>query len=362
LNRNTCTNFQQQSTPAASGSNPYPPRLTDEEQCLLNEHEGCFKCCDFYVEHWAAQCTKILSGKDYKVCTLLDTLQAKAARTNACTTIVAAVTKPENPASELVAAVFPQSSVTTADNSMSENSDTSVASVSAQPPLKGKHFIWTCRLNNATDRLSMKTKALIDRGAHMVLIRPDIVTQLMLPTFLLEHPEQVNITMGTPNQIEKLTHYAIIEPASLDRLFTLHHVHAVIALGLCMPIILGLPFLCTNKIVCNYAEQTCTATNNEPPYNLLGKIQKDNTPIKINHTTPDILVALIERIITLSFEEELTTREAELQQHFSQIFKPPPPCQQTANRPSCPNKTKEPRPNDKVPQLPMPPKMERILA
>jgi hypothetical protein len=130
--------------------------------------------------------------------------------------------------------------------------------------------------------------------------------------------------MGAPNQIEKLTHYAIIEPASLDGLFTSHCVHTVIALGLCMPIILGLPFLCTNKIVCNYAERTCTATNNEPPHNLLGKIQKDNTQIKIDRTTPDILAALKEQIITLSFEEELVTREAELRQHFSQIFEPPP--------------------------------------
>jgi hypothetical protein len=69
-----CTNFQQQSMPAALGSNPYLPRLTDEKQRLLNEHEGCFKYHNFYVEHQATQCTKILSGKDYKVCTLPDAL------------------------------------------------------------------------------------------------------------------------------------------------------------------------------------------------------------------------------------------------------------------------------------------------
>jgi hypothetical protein len=173
MNVNTRATFQRTSTPSASGSNPYPPRLTDEERRLLNEHEGCFKCREFYVEHRAAQCTKILSGKDYKVRTLQDALRAKAAKankTNARATTVAAVTDAERPAPDLVAAVFPQGTVATANDSMSEGSETSVASVSAQPPLKGKHFIWTCRLNNATDRLSLKTKALIDGGAHMVLI------------------------------------------------------------------------------------------------------------------------------------------------------------------------------------------------
>jgi hypothetical protein len=240
VNGNTCTMFQCTSTPSASGSNPYLPHLTDKEQHLLNEHKGCFKCHEFYIEHQAAQCTKILSGKDYKVRTLQDTLRAKAAKankTNAHATTVAAVTDTECPAPDLVAAVFPQGSVATANDSMSESSETSIASVSA-PPLKGKHFIWTCHLNNTTDRLSVKTKALIDGGAHMVLIRPDIITRLALPTFPLENPEQVNIAMGTPNQIEKLTHFAIIEPTSLDSLFISHHVHAVIAPGLCMPIIL----------------------------------------------------------------------------------------------------------------------------
>jgi hypothetical protein len=357
MNANTRATFQRTSTPSASGSNPYPPRLTDEERRLLNEHEGCFKCREFYVEHRAAQCTKILSGKDYKVRTLQDALRAKAAKankTNARATTVAAVTDAERPAPDLVAAVFPQGTVVTVNDSMSEGSETSVASVSAQPPLKGKHFIWTCRLNNATDRLSLKTKALIDGGAHMVLIRPDIVTRLALPTFPLENPEQVNVAMGAPNQIEKLTHFAIIEPTSLDGLFVSHRVHAVIAPGLCMPIILGLPFLCTNKIVCNYTERTCTATSNEPPYDLLTKTRKEKRPIEIDSSAPDILAALKERIVTLSFEEELATREAELRQRFSQIFEPPPHVDELPTEPVARIKLKNPEHTIKSRNYPCP--------
>lgn len=141
--------------------------------------------------------------------------------------------------------------------------------------------------------MSLKTKALIDGGAHMVLIRPDVVTRLALPKFTLSHPEQINVAMGTPNQIEKLTNYVTIEPFSLDGLFLSHPVHAVIAPGLCMPMILGLPFLTTNNIVCNYAERTCTTTQSKPPYDLLSKVDKTKPTLHLM-TTPDILAAIKE--------------------------------------------------------------------
>ena len=43
------------STP--SSSTPYPPRLTEEERRLLQEHDGCFKCRTFYAGHRQATCT-----------------------------------------------------------------------------------------------------------------------------------------------------------------------------------------------------------------------------------------------------------------------------------------------------------------
>ena len=96
-----------------------------------------------------------------------------------CAPPIAATTEADNggttPAPDLVAAIFPQNAMLTADKSLSDGSDTSVASVSAAP-LKGKHFIWTCQLKNAADHFSLKTKALIDGGAHMVLICPNVAT------------------------------------------------------------------------------------------------------------------------------------------------------------------------------------------
>ena len=180
-----------------------------------------------------------------------------------------------------------------------------------------------CKLNNATDCISLKTKALIDGGAHMVLIFPDIATHLALPKLPLTNPEHVNVAMGAPNQLDMLTHYVIIEPSSLNRLFISHPVHTVIAPGLCMPLILGLPFLVTNKVICNYVERTCIATENIPQYNLLLKT-KTMPRLHINADTPDILATLKEQIITLSLEEELAAQKTEICTHFAHIFEATP--------------------------------------
>jgi hypothetical protein len=309
----------------SSSTNTYPPRLTDEEHCLLHDHEGCLKCQEFYIGHRAAQCQVTLSRKDYKVHTLQDALRAKVRAANQTAPVVAVTedkTETMSPATDLVAVVFPQSTAVTANKSMSDGSDASLASVSATPPLKGKHFVWTCQLTNTADCVSLKAKALIDSGAHMVLIRPDVVERLAIPSFPLHTPEQVSVTLGEQTHAQQLMHYVVIEPTSLDGIFTSHRIHAVIAPGLCMPIILGLPFLISNNIVCDYTKRTCTTTKTNPPYNLL-KSPKPKAPLFIKTNTPDILAALRECIMTLSFKEELADREADLRSRFSRIFEPP---------------------------------------
>jgi hypothetical protein len=109
-----------------------------------------------------------------------------------------------------------------------------------------------------------------------------------------------------------------------------------------MPIILGLPFLISNNIVCDYAECTCTATKTNPPYNLLTKSPKPKAPLFIKTNAPDILAALRECITTLSFKEELADREADLRSHFSRIFEPPPHVDELPTDPVARIKLKDP--------------------
>ena len=339
--------YNRSNNASASSSTTYPPRLTDDERRLLHEHEGCLKCRKFYIGHHTNVCTETLTGKDYRVRTLQDALQAKALRGGGSQPApVAAITEPSVQATvsapELVAAIFPQAANIMADTSTSESSDTSVTSVSPAPPLKGKHLIWTCRVNNPTDRISVKTLALIDSGAHMVLIRPDLVKRLNLVSHPLQQPERISVALSSTSQIDELTHYTIIDPASLDNQFRLHPLHAVIAPGLCMPIILGLPFLYMNKIVCDYASRSCRVTTTSPPYDLMAKLAKQVVPA-LETILPDVLAALKDRIVSLSFEEELEARESELRKQFSRIFEPPPHVRELPHEPVARIQLKDPK-------------------
>ena len=92
-----------------------------------------------------------------------------------------------------------------------------------------------------------------------------------------------------------------------------------------MPLILGLPFLTANKIVCNYAERTCTATAVLPPYDLLkARPKRTTTRTTKRQRATDILAAIRDRIHTLTKDEELASRESELGSRFAQVFEPPP--------------------------------------
>ncbi|KAH9010868.1 hypothetical protein EDB85DRAFT_2160526 [Lactarius pseudohatsudake] len=95
--------------------------------------------------------------------------------------------------------------------------------------------------------------------------------------------------------------------------------HAVIAPGLCAPVILGLPFLSNNKIVCNYAERTCLVTGINPPYDLLAPSSSQN-----DQGHPDILGVIWERIGSLELEAELAEQEKKMRQRFAVVFEPLP--------------------------------------
>ena len=177
----------------------YSLKLTENERCLLHEHKACLKCWVFYAGYQANKCTITLSSKDYREHMLQDALHTKATKSTSWAPPIASITElPSNTpaAPDLVAALFPQSTSLANEYNISDTPDTSLSSVSAVPPLKGKHFTWDCSLTHDTGHIQMKVRALIDSGAHLVLIWPDIVTCLQLPKLLLPHPEQVSVAIS----------------------------------------------------------------------------------------------------------------------------------------------------------------------
>ena len=342
--------FNREGSSSSSSTNTYPPKLTENKRKLLHEHEGCLKCRMFYVPHCANKCTITLSGKDYKERTLQDALRAKNTKGSARPPPIASITElpSETPsAPDLVAALFPPSTSIGSDFDTADTPDTSLSSVSAVPPLEEKHLTWDCTLTNNSDHLWIKVRALIDSGAHLVLIRPDIVTRLHLPILPLPHAEKVSVAIGNEQATQTITNYVLIQPTAPIGGFSSTPLHAVITPGLCMPLILGLPFLTQNKIVCNYAKRECLVTTITPPYNLLNNA----LPKKIDI---DVITAVFERAQTLTIDEELLAREKELRTKFSSVFEPPPHFDELRREPLARIRLKDPNKEIKSRNYPCP--------
>ena len=367
-------------TPATSSSSTtstcdYPPKLTDEERRLLMEYLGCLKCRKFFAGHRAHQCTTTISGKGYKPLTEKDALRAKAAHNAKQSTsqisTVATVSEagPSSPdqTNDFCAAVFPSlPSGVIGDGSFSDGSDSSFASVSSPPPLKSKHFIWNCILNGPAVTFPVNKPTLIDNGCHMVLIHPDVIKELGLPIFALKEPEIVDVAIsfsksGITRKKHSLVHYVKLRPSSSDSIFHSRLVHAVICPGLCMPVILGLPFLEVNDILCDHKHRACIVRDKNLNYNLLKPVHRQDSPapklklreqilrskkqksdtlkelleiyphrwkdrILPNDTTPEInyISSILHRIKTLEIEASMNSMDTNMRKTFSKVFEPIP--------------------------------------
>jgi len=99
-------------------------------------------------------------------------------------------------------------------------------------------------------------KAMINNGAHIVLIRPDIVETLGLEQKHLRKPQSINDAMNDKNKKKfepaLLYEYVSLSLSMSDNSWTSKLVVAVIAPGLCTSILLGLPFLVHNRIVVDH--------------------------------------------------------------------------------------------------------------
>ena len=186
--------------------------------------------------------------------------------------------------SDFIASIFgPLSSMSALGNRSFSKGD-----ASASHPTKSKHYVWKCLIDSPAVEFPMKTASLIDNGAHIVLIRPDLVTELGLPLSLLERPEIVNVALDSPTDKSKktLTHLVNFQLTLLDGVFASWKVSAFVAPGLCMPIILGFPFLEKNKVVCDH--KLCTCVHKPSGYNLLNSMARKPWPLPKPHLCKQI--------------------------------------------------------------------------
>jgi hypothetical protein len=106
--------------------------------------------------------------------------------------------------------------------------------------------------------VSCHVNALFDHGSHAVLISENCAKSLGLRRRKLPVPETVQLAMETGGkQTEYVLHdwvkLKLRDPSSF---WTAKSVRAIVAPGLCAPVILGLPFLAHNNIVMDHSART----------------------------------------------------------------------------------------------------------
>src|SRR6266404_1846620 len=221
---------------------------------ILREHEGCTRCRVFYAGHTYTTCSNVPpTRQDYVERTLQDALCTKARvhtstpRAPPIAAIIEAASSPP-PFAELVAAILPTHTASP-DSPLDLSDEPSLSSMSHPTTFKRDHFFWNCTLNTKSDHQLITIRALLNSGAHMTLIRPDIISRAHLHAIPL--PQHESIELAVDSKSEKtitisLTHYVLLTPRSIDSIFTSHTIPAIITPKLSVPLILGMTFLYTN--------------------------------------------------------------------------------------------------------------------
>jgi hypothetical protein len=200
------------------------PKLTDAEKDLLCAHSGCFKCRRFNARHGSnlSTCPGFPSSNGYKTITKFSdaighpAVKASSSTSSSATkgkTIASLIEVTESDEDKIVAAFAPSAVLGNGTN-LGES-----GTVSDLAPLKCKNFIWRCFVDGPSTEFPIKFLSLINNGCHLVLIRPDVVKKLGLPTFTLPSPEPIDVAIKDSKKKKKmvLESFVIVKATSIDQ-------------------------------------------------------------------------------------------------------------------------------------------------
>jgi hypothetical protein len=112
---------------------------------------------------------------------------------------------------------------------------------------------------------------MLDCGAHVVLISETLVCRLGLCCFRLHKPLPISVALNnTTSSNSHLYEYVKITPFSPDSAYVSLTIKAVVMPSLCVPLLLGLPFLAMNHIVADFV--ACTAIDKRCNFDLLNPL------------------------------------------------------------------------------------------
>jgi hypothetical protein len=255
------------SNPSSSSGKKSCPKLTDAECWLLYDNEGYLKCRRFFMTHRSADCPNDFpSGASNKTHTQADVDHAKWAHNKA----VAAVTPASSSftcesessmdngihpvavvlsggLSNPVAYMPPNDTNVLGNGTDSEGSDVSppfafppAVSPHADTvaPLHVPHIFWQCMAIGPATEFPIVIDTLFDHGSDAVLISENLATCLGLCRCHLPKPKMVELAMrSNKKKVEiKLKEYVKLPLSDPSAYWTSKSVRAIVAPGLCSPI------------------------------------------------------------------------------------------------------------------------------
>jgi len=173
-------------------------KLTQEERDIIREHRGCFKCCRLYAGHFQMDCNNLPVSfdaitQDTARCAKAE-FDKKRARTSSANTQnnAQSTLRTQANANRSTPAAAVAASTENADESGEESENSQTVAVTRPSavimgsddddsdlseevcPLVVPHYFWRAKVFAGND-IPIAMKCLIDDGAHVVMIRPDIV-------------------------------------------------------------------------------------------------------------------------------------------------------------------------------------------
>ncbi|TFK79042.1 hypothetical protein K466DRAFT_446136, partial [Polyporus arcularius HHB13444] len=311
---------------ATKGTKPrvHPPKLKPEERKLLEDHQGCFSCRQFYVDHLARDCpSQPPDPATYKPLTTPMAVAAKSQKElRGKGKAVAAVVDDDLDVNDNAIAAIMSSPIAAMTGVLGTGSE----SDECVTPLYAPHTILTANLLSPnTDALL--GRLLVDSGSHAVLIREDIVDRLQLPQRDLPEPFRLGNAWGTG--IEESKKWVKLRIALSDFSWTSVTVRAIVVPHLCAPVLLGKPFLESNHLVEDYAARTLV--HKSSGRNLLSppspKPPPHTTRIRRLHSdwntvdcTSVAAAAVRERVEVLALLQQLEAENTAMKQEYLDRF------------------------------------------
>ncbi|KAJ7703757.1 hypothetical protein B0H16DRAFT_1482865 [Mycena metata] len=218
-----------------------PPTLTDSEKVLLDLHDGCRRCRQFYIGHRTPNCDgNFPDAATYRTLTQADAVAQAAARG-----------KTLRVKREPTAAVRTSKNILDADYEESDSDHDGYV----LPPLTVPHLYANVTLSGPSiSEFPVPVRSLLDIGCPSIVISDKLVKQLGLRRYPLP-AEEDNLSSLSDSPLS-CREYVKLKVTSADGNWTSRIVRAKVNVGLCIPLILGMPFLSGEHIVIDSACRT----------------------------------------------------------------------------------------------------------